>query len=122
MAFLKNLVLVSSSLVSSVSFAQGGTIPAVESAQISVFGTGPAVEAELVQEVRKAIAEAYAEGAIENIQFLGFGIEGGFGVCVSGTAFSPKGELAKLAQKILAIPHDPRRTSLNAEKVDACPQ
>ncbi len=50
--------------------------------RVDINGTGPAVEAEAVVQVRQIVVDAFADGTIESIVTLGYGIEGGFSLCV----------------------------------------
>lgn len=118
---MKSIALVSlATFFSQVAVAQGFEASNVQSALITVVGTGSSVESKVVQAVREAIADAYAKEQIENVTHLGYGIEGGYLVCVSSGAYATSKTVSLLATKVLALPHNPSKTELSVSFVKDC--
>lgn len=52
------------------------------SLKITILGTGPAVDVEAYQQVRKTIGNLIAEGTVDRFVVHGYGDEGGFTACI----------------------------------------
>lgn len=104
---------------STQALAQGTPGKALE---ISVFGIGPAVEPQVANKVRSLVAKAFTDNTIDQIRTLGYGIEGGWSLCVELSPWKSESDLAALKKAIDAIPTRPGRTAKNTNFVDSCPQ
>lgn len=88
--------------------------------RIDIFGTGPAAEPEAVAKVRETVAKAFNDGLIESVVTLGYGIEGGFSLCLKRSRWTEDGALFEVESNIKEIPHNPARTALTVSMADAC--
>lgn len=117
---MKSLTLITASLLAGASVQASATSIAPRAAVVHVFGTGASVEESAVRQVRQILGEAYASETLESIFHKGYGIEGGFQVCVTKAPHAPLGALTDVAHRVWAVPHDPARTDLDVSFVDSC--
>ncbi len=101
-------------IASNATIAQADTVD-VSTLRVDVFGTGPAVQAEVVQAVRDLIAKGFADSTIESVVTLGYGIEGGFSACINRYQWAAPHALADLGVLIGRIQRDASRTALTVE-------
>lgn len=106
-------------LLTTPHFASARTIDPV-TLSVSVSGTGPAAEQEVVETVRSIVGNAFVRGDVESILTLGYGIEGGFLLCLKKSPFAPTGALSDVAQEINRVPRDFRRTDVFVELAAPC--
>jgi hypothetical protein len=100
--------------------AHAETAPEARALRVSVTGTGPAVEADVYQQVRDLLAGAFADGTLDNILTLGHGIEGGAIFCVELNPWVESTQIQALKTAIDAIRFDPTRSYVDAEPRVSC--
>lgn len=89
--------------------------------EISINGTGPAVDAAAYQTVRQVVGHAIGAGLIDTFQVRGQGREGGFSACAEVAASNTQGAgLPALVRQLRAIRPDPRTTAYSVTPVASC--
>lgn len=100
-----------------------GNQPQVERAlEVSIFGIGPAVNAQAVEAVRSVIGRAVAQGVVDTYITYGYGVEGGSSSCLQLRRFQDPKQLLQLRSQLLQIKPNPQTTSYNVKAVAACTQ
>lgn len=109
--------------VESVRVIQPGSQPQPQRAlEVSIFGIGPAVDAQAVEAVRSVIGRAVAEGVIDTYITYGYGIEGGTSSCIQLSRFQDPKQLLPLKNQLLQIKPNPQTTSYTVKAVAECTQ
>lgn len=90
--------------------------------EISIFGIGPAVDAEALSAVRRVIGNAVSRGIVDTYITYGYGIEGGSASCIQLSRFEDSNSLAQLERELLRIQPNRETTSYEVKAVVACRQ
>lgn len=90
--------------------------------EISIFGIGPAVDAEAVSAVRRVIGNAVSRGVVDTYITYGYGIEGGSASCIQLSRFEDSSSLVQLERELSRIQPNRETTSYEVRAVAACRQ
>lgn len=85
--------------------------------EITIFGTGPAVDARAFREVRTRIAREVVNNNVTRFIVSGFGTEGGFSACVE---LRSEREAHDLYVRLGRVRPDPSTTSYDLRRMERC--
>jgi heat shock protein HslJ len=88
--------------------------------EISIFGIGPAVDAQALSAVRGTIGSAVTRGVIDTYITYGYGIEGGSSSCIQLSPYEGSKRLLELESELLQIQPNRETTAYEVKAVAAC--
>lgn len=112
--------LIATLSVGAVLAGQAAFAAETRNVRVEIFGMGPAVDGPAYQVVRNVLGNQFTKGAVDRIDVLGYGIEGGFAVCATTARFAKPEALENLIAQLKAITPNPKTTSYRVEAVEKC--
>lgn len=114
------LLSIAALLLSNLAPAPALAQPQQRAINISIFGIGPAVDANALRAVQSVIGRAVAQGVIDTYITYGYGIEGGMSSCIQLSPYENSQQLIRLKRQLLQIRPPSSTTSYVVQVAAAC--